>query len=418
MKIERIQGRLIYDSRGYPTVACDLMLQDGSVVTASVPSGKSCSTYEAVELRDGGSLFDGRGVQKAIHAINRSIAPILVGQEPNVVEMDINMAQLDGTDNKSKLGANSILAVSMAVCRAQAVVEMMDLYELLAHLCEFDAVSLPVPMFNMINGGVHANNKLSVQEFLVVPTGMDSFKEAMVFGSNVYHTLQKLLEARGKSTAVGDEGGFAPEFVNTQEVLELLHEAIQKTETICEGTAYISLDIAATQLYDKKNNSYTLDGQQFTTNELMAWYLQLCDQFPILSIEDGLREDDWNGWEHMSELLQNKVTLVGDDIFATNPERIHKGIEADIAQAVIIKPNQIGTITETLQAIQLCHDNGVEVIASHRSGETNDTFIADLAMAASASYLKAGACARGERVAKYNHLLAIEDGLTALHDKL
>ncbi|HRN78370.1 MAG TPA: phosphopyruvate hydratase [Candidatus Dependentiae bacterium] len=418
MKIERIRGREIYDSRGYPTIACDLLLHNGSLVTASVPAGASRSTHEAKELRDGGTRLMGLGVQKAIEKIETMIAPMFIGKEPNIVDMDIKMLQLDETDDKSNLGANTMLAVSIAICRAQAIVEMMDLYELLAHLCEFEAVSLPAPMLNVINGGLHAHNNLSVQEILIIPSGMDSFKEAMVFGATAYHILKNLLHEHGKSTAVGDEGGFAASFANTQEALGLVQQAIEQTESLCGGVGTIGLDIAASQLYDPKSKRYTIDGQSLTTNELIAWYMQLCDAYPITALEDGLHEDDWDGWEQMSEVLQTKATIIGDDIFATNPQRIYKGIEADVAQGVIIKPNQVGTVTETLQAIQLCDESGIQIIASHRSGDTNDTFIADLAIAASATYIKAGGCSRGERMAKYNHILMIEDALTSSYEKL
>jgi enolase len=418
MKIEKICAREIFDSRGYPTIACDLMLSDGSWYTSSVPSGASRSSHEAAELRDGGQRLMGKGVQKNIEIIEKTIAPILVGKEPMLVNMDAAMLELDGTENRSRLGANTILAVSMAVCRAQAAVEMMELYEFIPYICQRDVVAMPAPMVNILNGGLHADTGLSIQEFMIIPHEMDSFTQAMEFCATAFHALKQLLHKDGKSTLVGDEGGFAPKVKNTQEALAYLQEAIAQAKKYCIGNATIAIDVAASQLYNTTTQRYVLDGQSFTTNELLAWYLELTEQYPISSIEDGLHEDDWTGWERMVELLGDKVLLVGDDIFATNPERIWKGIESNAANTILIKPNQIGTITETLQAIQLCEDNGVPIIVSHRSGETNDSFIADLAAGVSAQYIKAGGCSRGERLAKYNRLLKIEAELFCEYDKL
>lgn len=411
MKIEKICAREIYDSRGYPALACDLMLNDGSWHTASVPSGASTGSHEAVELRDGGDRLLGKGVRKNIDIIERIIAPILIGKEPMLVNMDAAMLELDGTDNRSRLGANTILAVSMAICRAQAAVEMMSLYEFIPYICQLDVVAMPVPMINILNGGVHADTGLSIQEFMVVPQDMDTFAEAMEFGATAFHELKKLLRAQSKSTLVGDEGGFAPIVSGTQEALDYVQEAIVQAKKYCKGDATIAIDVAASQLYNQTTQRYTIDGHSLTTNELLAWYLQLTEQYSISSIEDGLHDSDWDGWERMVELLGDKALVVGDDLFATNPERIWAGIERNAANAVLIKPNQIGTVTETLQAIKLCEENGVPVVVSHRSGETNDSFIADLAVGVSAQYIKAGSCSRGERLAKYNRLLKIEQEL-------
>lgn len=418
MKIEKICAREIFDSRGYPTLACDLMLNDGSWYTASVPSGASVGVHEAAELRDGGERLLGKGVRKNVEIIERIIAPILIGKEPMIVNMDAAMLDLDGTDNRSRLGANTILAVSMAVCRAQAAAEMMSLYEFIPYICQLDVVAMPAPMINILNGGIHADTGLSIQEFMVVPHGMDTFAQAMEFGTTTFHELKKLLRASGKSTLVGDEGGFAPIVSGTQEALDYVQEAIAQAKKHCEGDATIAIDVAASQLYDPTTQRYTVDGHALTTNELLAWYLQLTEKYPISSIEDGLHENDWNGWERMAELFGDKILLVGDDIFATNPERIWTGIERNAANAVIIKPNQIGTVTETLQAIKLCEENGVSTVVSHRSGETNDSFIADLAVGVSAQYIKAGGCSRGERLAKYNRLLKIEQELFSGCEKL
>lgn len=418
MKIEKIRAREMYDSRGNPTIACDIMLNDGAWYTASVPSGKSTGTHEATELRDGGKRLDGKGVRKNIEIIENIIAPILIGKEPMLVNMDAAMLELDGTDNRSRLGANTILAVSMAICRAQAAVEMMNLYEFIPFICQLDVVAMPAPMINILNGGVHADNGLSIQEFMIVPQDMDTFEKAMEFGATVFHELKKLLHANGKSTLVGDEGGFAPTLSSTEEALDYITQAIAQAKKYCEGDATIAIDVAASQLYNSTTQRYTIDGKSLTTNELLAWYLQLTEQYPISSIEDGLNENDWTGWERMVELLGDKILVVGDDLFATNPERIWAGIERNAANGVIIKPNQIGTVTETLQAIKLCEENGVPVIVSHRSGETNDSFIADLAIGVSAQYIKAGGCSRGERLAKYNRLLEIEQELFSECEKL
>jgi len=418
MKIEKICVREIFDSRGYPTLACDLMLNDGSWHTASVPSGASVGTHEAIELRDGGNRLFGKGVRKNIEIVEKIIAPILVGKEPMLVNMDAAMLELDGTDNRSRLGANTILAVSMAICKAQAAVEMMSLYEFIPYICQLDVVAMPMPMINILNGGIHADTGLSIQEFMVVPQDMDTFAQAMEFGVTTFHELKKLLRANGKSTLVGDEGGFAPIVSNTQEALNLVQEAIVQAKKYCEGNATIAIDVAASQVYNPTTQRYTIDGHTLTTNELLAWYLELTEKYPISSIEDGLHENDWDGWERMVELLGDKTLLVGDDIFATNPERIWAGIERNAANAVIIKPNQIGTVTETLQAIKLCEENGVPVIISHRSGETTDSFIADLAVGVSAHYIKAGGCSRSERLAKYNRLLKIEQELFSECEKL
>ncbi len=304
----------------------------------------------------------------------------------------------------------------MAVCKAQALVEMMEPYELMAYLCGFETVNLPSPMFNIINGGMHANNNLSIQEFMIMPLGFDTFRETMEVGATVYHVLQNILEKDGKSIAVGDEGGFAPRLDSEKEALDYLVKAIDAVGG--EDVVKICLDIAASELYDPITKRYTLHGKHYTKSELIAWYMELANQYPIFSIEDPLQQDDWDGWEQMTEVVGDKFQIVGDDLFATNPERIWKGIEADAATAVLIKPNQIGTVTETLQAAKLCVDNYIDIIVSHRSGETNDSFIADLAVASSAQQIKAGGCSRGERMAKYNRLLRIEDTLLGLFEQI
>lgn len=410
MKIENICAREIFDSRGIPTIECFLIIDDGVELSASVPSGISRGMHEAVELRDGGTRLRGLGVQKSVKIINDIIAPLLIDKQPNVVECDELLLHLDGTVNKSCLGANTILAVSMAVCRAQAYQEGLELYELFAHMFHDDTVSLPCPMFNFLGGGLHADNNFHIQELLIVPKHAQSFHEAMDIGITIFYSLREILKAKGKMTAVGYEGGFVPLLKNDKEAFDMLMEAIKKSGC-ASGEVMISLDVAASHLYNNETNLYQWNGKNITSYDLIDWYKQLITMYPIYSIEDGLSEVDWKGWASMKTQIGSRVRLVGDDLFATDPERIWDGIEHDVATSALIKPNQIGTVTQTLQAIELCKENGWDVIISHRSGETNDSFIADLAVGVSAGHIKAGGCSRGERMEKYNRLLAIEDEL-------
>lgn len=411
MKIARLIGREIYDSRGMPTIECDLMLEDGTYVSASVPSGASRSESEAYELRDGGNRLMGKGVNKAVEKLEHVIAPMLIGKEPEVVNMDVMMLELDGTDDKSNLGANTILAASMAVLKAQAAIEDLHEYELIAHLCGLEAIALPLPMFNMINGGKHANNDLQIQEFLVVPVDVSSFREAMESALEVSHELQKVLLKKNKFVAVGDEGGFSCNFKDEYEALDCIMLAIENASARIKGKFVLGLDVAASQFYDAMENNYSWHSKTISSEKMIKYYEKLVEKYPIYSIEDGLAETDIEGWQQLMQTMGERVQLVGDDIFATNAQKIWEGLEKNVATAAIIKPNQIGTVTETLQAIKLCKENGINVIVSHRSGETCDTFIADLAVGTSASHIKAGGCSRGERMAKYNHLLRIEDEL-------
>lgn len=409
MKITGIQAREIFDSRGLPTIACELFLENKFSVCASVPTGTSRGMHEATELRDGGKRLEGLGILKAIEVIEKKIAPALIGKEPNVVQMDVMLLELDDTPDKSRLGANTLLAVSIAICKAQALAESLQLYELIAYLCSFETVALPCPLFNIINGGLHADNNLSVQEIMIMPLNQPSFRSAVEAGFTVFHGLKKLLHKQGKSITVGDEGGFAPCFDDIQQALDLIMEAI---EQYGDGNpVMITLDVAASHFYNQKTEKYTWQGKQISKQELIDCYQYLISNYPIYLIEDGLTETDWNGWEQLNELIGSDVKIIGDDIFATNPERIWHGIEQDVAQGALIKPNQIGTVTETLQAAKLCKEYNWDVIVSHRSGETNDSFIADLAVGVSAEQIKAGGCSRGERIAKYNRLLKIEDQL-------
>lgn len=413
MNIERIVAREIFDSRGMPTIECDMTLEEGIFVTASVPSGASKSDEEAVELRDGGKRLLGMGVTHAVDVIERVIAPHLIGKEPDLVTTDVLMLELDGTSNKAKLGANSILAVSTAVLKAQAAVEGLETHEMIAHVCGFESIALPLPMFNMINGGMHAHNKLHIQEFLAVPVDVPSFRAAMESAVTLRHELEGLLLKNDRLIAVGDEGGFAGDFKSDTEALDFLMDAIELAQKKIKGSFVLAIDVAASQLYDHKKKKYMLGSKSLSSEQMIAYYEKLTKNYPLYSIEDGLSEHDWQGWKDMTQALMSKVQLVGDDIFATNPELIWKGIEQQVATAAIIKPNQIGTITETLQAIKLCKEYDMNVIVSHRSGETNDPFIADLAVGVSAGHIKAGGLSRGERMAKYNHLLRIEDELVA-----
>lgn len=412
MEIRSISAHEVFDSRGIPTVQAIVELEDGSRHSSSAPSGASCGSAEAVVLRDGGKRLMGLGVTKAVENVNTIIGPTLVGRAPDLVTCDVVMLELDGTATKSHLGANALVAVSGAIARAQAYVADIELYELIAQLSESDQIALPAPMLNMINGGAHADNGLSIQEFLIIPTEFDSFRAAFEAGTVFFHLLKTELKKKGKRVSVGDEGGFAPDFNDEREVLDVLTNVIALTKKQCGGNFSIGLDVAASQLYDAKKKKYLWQGKLLSTDALVAHYQDLIKIYPITSIEDGLHEKDFKGWTSMTDILGSTVALIGDDLFVTNAEKIWQGIEENCATGAIIKPNQIGTLTETIQAIRLCKENNFDVIISHRSGETNDDLIADLAVGVSANAIKAGGCSRGERLAKYNRLLAIEDALT------
>lgn len=410
--IIQIYGREVLDSRGNPTVEVEVLTEDGGFGRAIVPSGASTGAHEAVELRDEDkSRFLGKGVEKAVDNVNDIIAPEIIGFEvTEQVAIDMTMIELDGTPNKGKLGANAILGVSMAVARAAA--DELDL-PIYTYLGGVNAKTLPVPMMNILNGGEHADNNVDIQEFMVMPVGAPSFKEGFRVCAEIFHNLKSVLQEKGLNTSVGDEGGFAPNLSSNEEALATIVEAIKKAGYEPGKEVRIALDVAATELYDEETKIYSIpgEGRTLTSEEMVDWYTELVEKYPIISIEDGLAEDDWDGWKLMTEKLGDKIQIVGDDLFVTNTERLREGIQKGIANSILVKLNQIGTITETLDAIELAKTHGYTAVISHRSGETEDTTIADLAVATNAGQIKTGAPSRTDRVAKYNQLLRIEDEL-------
>lgn len=406
MKIEKVIGREIFDSRGFPTLECELALEGGLHVISSVPSGISKSSFEAVELRDKKRLC-GLGVSSAIEKLETEIAPLLLGKEPDLIGTDLNLLELDGTDTKTKLGANTMLATSIAVCRAQALSTGFELYDFIAYVCDYNTVSIPFPMFNILNGGVHADTSFPIQELLVIPIGKKTFREALEATIVLSLELKAILNKKNVPVVIGQEGGFVVDFSDVKEAFGLILQAIKKVKE----KFVLAIDVAATQLYNPSTKKYRWFKKELTASELINIYEHLVDTYPLCSIEDGLAETDWEGWKELTERLGSKIQIVGDDIFATQAHRVAEAFSNGIANAAVIKPNQVGTVTEALQAVKFCKENNIQVIASHRSGETNDPFIADLAVGVSASYLKAGGCNRGERLAKYNHLLRVEDSL-------
>ncbi|MCF8605647.1 phosphopyruvate hydratase [Gordonia sp. HY442] len=405
--IEQVGAREILDSRGNPTVEVEVVLGDGSFGRAAVPSGASTGEHEAVELRDGGDRYLGKGVQKAVEAVLDDIAPEVIGIEGDDQRvLDQTLVDLDGTPSKSRLGANATLGVSLAVARAAAESAGLDLYR---YIGGPNAHILPVPMMNIINGGAHADNGIDFQEFMIAPIGAPTFKESLRWGAEVYHALKSVLHKQGMSTALGDEGGFAPDLPNTEAALDVIATAVGNAGLKFGSDVVVALDSASTEFFT--DGAYQFSGAPKTAEQMIDFYAKLIADYPIVSIEDGLAEDDWTGWAALTESIGDKVQLVGDDLFVTNPERLEEGISKGIANALLVKVNQIGTLTETLDAVALAHNNGYKSMMSHRSGETEDTTIADLAVACSCGQIKTGAPARSERVAKYNQLLRIEEGL-------
>ena len=417
IEITDVIGRQILDSRGNPTVEVEVIVEDSIIGRAAVPSGASTGSFEAVELRDGDKAnYLGKSVEKAVEAVNTEIKDLLVGMNAlNQVEIDEAMIKLDGTPNKGRLGANAILGASLAVAKAAAEALGMPLYN---YVGGCNATTLPVPMMNILNGGKHADNSVNVQEFMIMPVGAKSFKEALRWCAEVFHNLKSVLKAKGYSTAVGDEGGFAPNLKSDEEALQSIVEAIEKAGYKPGKDFCIAIDAAATEMYEEakkigKEGSYYFwkTGEQFTMEEMVNYWDTMAQKYPIISLEDGLAEEDWDGWKVMTEKLGKKIQLVGDDLFVTNTDRLKKGIDLHVTNSILIKLNQIGTLTETLNAIQMANRAGYTAVVSHRSGETEDTTIADLSVALNAGQIKTGAPSRTDRVAKYNQLLRIEEDL-------
>ncbi len=407
--IADIVAREILDSRGNPTIEVEVVLEDGSFGTAAVPSGASTGEHEAHELRDNDQRYGGKGVQKAVENVNDTIADALEGMDATEqVQIDTILVELDGTPNKSNLGANAILGVSLATARAASNFYNMPLYR---YLGGTRANLLPTPMMNILNGGAHADNTVDIQEFMIMPVGAESFREGLRMGTEIFHSLKNVLKSKGYSTAVGDEGGFAPSLKSNEEAFDLILSAIEKAGYIPEEDIVLALDVASSEMYEKgKYHFKKSGGKSRSAAGMIDWYAELCEKYPIYSIEDGLAENDWDGWKKLSEVLGD-IQLVGDDLFVTNAEFLQKGIEEEVANSILIKVNQIGTLTETLQTIALAQRYGYNNIISHRSGETEDTFISDLAVATMAGQIKTGAPSRSDRVAKYNQLLRIEEML-------
>lgn len=407
--IKDVYAREILDSRGNPTIEVEVLAEGDIVGRAAVPSGASTGQFEAVELRDQERSYNGLGVRRAAEHVNTILADCVIGD--NVLEqrkIDEKLCHIDGTENKENLGANAILGISMAVAQTAAKALHLPLYQYLGGTF---AHQMPVPMMNILNGGRHASNTVDLQEFMIMPFGAENFSKGLQMCAEIYHTLKKILDVRGLSTGVGDEGGFAPNLKNSEEVLDVIVEAVEKSGYQMKKDIMIALDVAASELYDEKQGIYRFEGEgkERTTEEMIIYYKKLTEKYPIFSIEDGLFEDDWVGWKHLTEELGQKVQLVGDDLFVTNTRRLRKGIKLGAANAILVKVNQIGTLTEAFEAIELAKRSGYAAIISHRSGETEDTMIADIAVATGAGQIKTGAPCRSERIAKYNQLLRIEE---------
>ncbi len=402
-----VHAREIIDSRGNPTVEVDVVLESGAYGRAAVPSGASTGQREALELRDKDKRYAGKGVQKAVKNVNEKIAPRVIGIEADEqVYIDNLMISMDGTKNKSRLGANAILGVSLAVAKAAAMECELSLYR---YIGGTSACELPVPMMNILNGGAHADNNLDIQEFMIMPAGADDFHEALRMGAEIFHSLKGLLKSKGLSTSVGDEGGFAPNLKSNEEALTLIIEAIKKSGYKAGKDVFLALDVASSELYS--NGKYRFEGKTVSSDYMINFYEKLADKYPVISIEDGLSENDWKGWESLTKRIGKQVQLVGDDIFVTNPEILAKGIEKAIGNSILIKLNQIGSLTETLDAVEMAKRAGYTAVVSHRSGETEDTTIADLAVAMNTGQIKTGSMSRTDRIAKYNRLLRIEEEL-------
>jgi len=405
--IKSVKAREILDSRGNPTVEVEVTLDNGSLGRAAVPSGASTGAFEAVELRDGGKRYLGKGVESAVNNINQKIAQLVIGTNPeDQRSLDQKMITSDGSKNKSNLGANAILGVSLAAARAAAISKGESFYKFIGGS---KANLLPVPMMNILNGGAHADTNVDIQEFMVAPIGASTFKESLRWGAEIYHSLKSVLKKKGLATSIGDEGGFAPNLASNRAALDLILEAVEVAGFKAGSEIALAMDVAATEFCE--NGEYNFEGKKFTSDQMISYYADLVASYPLISIEDPLDEDDWAGWAQLTQKLGDQIQIVGDDLFVTNPERLQRGIDSKTANALLVKVNQIGTLTETIDAVNLAHKNGYRSMMSHRSGETEDTTIADLSVALNCGQIKTGAPARSERVAKYNQLLRIEEEL-------
>ena len=411
--IKSVHAREILDSRGNPTVEVEVELDDKTIGRAAVPSGASTGAFEAAELRDGGSRYLGKGVQTAVNNVNNKIAPVVIGLNAQAQRnLDVKMIELDGSKNKSSLGANAILGVSLATARAVALSKNQSLFK---YLGGQEAKTLPVPMMNILNGGAHADTNVDIQEFMIAPIGAENFKESIRWGAEIYHSLKSVLKKKGLATSIGDEGGFAPNLESNRAALDLILVAIESAGFKAGSQIALAMDVAATEFF--ADGKYKFEGKQLTSDQMIDYYSELVQSYPLVSIEDPLDEDDWSGWAKLTANLGEKIQIVGDDLFVTNPERLQRGIDSKTANALLVKVNQIGSLTETIDAVNLAHKNNYKSMMSHRSGETEDTTIADLAVALNCGQIKTGAPARSERVAKYNQLLRIEEelGSTAVY---
>ena len=405
--IKSVHAREILDSRGNPTVEVEVALDDKTIGRAAVPSGASTGAFEAAELRDGGSRYLGKGVQTAVNNVNNKIAPVVIGLNAQAQrDLDVKMIELDGSKNKSNLGANAILGVSLATARAVALSKNQSLFK---YLGGQEAKTLPVPMMNILNGGAHADTNVDIQEFMIAPIGAENFKESIRWGAEIYHSLKSVLKKKGLATSIGDEGGFAPNLESNRAALDLILVAIESAGFKAGSQIALAMDVAATEFF--ADGKYKFEGKQLTSDQMIDYYSELVQSYPLVSIEDPLDEDDWSGWAKLTANLGEKIQIVGDDLFVTNPERLQRGIDSKTANALLVKVNQIGSLTETIDAVNLAHKNNYKSMMSHRSGETEDTTIADLAVALNCGQIKTGAPARSERVAKYNQLLRIEEEL-------
>ena len=411
--IKSVHAREILDSRGNPTVEVEVELDDKTIGRAAVPSGASTGAFEAAELRDGGARYLGKGVQTAVNNVNNKIAPVVIGLDAQAQrDLDVKMIELDGSKNKSNLGANAILGVSLATARAVALSKNQSLFK---YLGGQEAKTLPVPMMNILNGGAHADTNVDIQEFMIAPIGAENFKESLRWGAEIYHSLKSVLKKKGLATSIGDEGGFAPNLESNRAALDLILVAIESSGFKAGSEIALAMDVAATEFFT--DGKYEFEGKQLTSDQMIDYYSELVQSYPLVSIEDPLDEDDWAGWAKLTANLGDKIQIVGDDLFVTNPERLQRGIDSKTANALLVKVNQIGSLTETIDAVNLAHKNNYRSMMSHRSGETEDTTIADLAVALNCGQIKTGAPARSERVAKYNQLLRIEEelGSTAVY---